>query len=269
MIGAGTMILDMKGVSVRRDGNWLLREVDWTIREGEHWVLFGLNGAGKTTLLNVLNAYIFPYEGDVMVLGLTFGKDYLRENLRKQIAFVSDSLKPQIELTESAAEVMLSGLYGSTNLYNKPTDEDIDKVVEMLHFLGCHEYRNRSFETLSHGEKQRVLIGRALMTEPRLLILDEPTGGLDFIAREQLLEVVEKVAKRKGGPTIVYVTHHTEEIIPEFTHTLLLKKGVVYKAGLTKELLVESTLSDYFDMPVDIVWQNERPLLTKKRAFVK
>lgn len=263
------MILEMKGVGVRRDGNWLLKDVDWRIAEGEHWVLFGLNGAGKTTLLNVLNAYIFPYEGDVTVLGLTFGKDYLREDLRKQIAFVSDSLKPQIELTETAAEVMLSGLYGSTNLYNKPTDADIDKVVEMLHFMGCYEYRNRGFETLSQGEKQRVLIGRALMAEPRLLVLDEPTGGLDFIAREQLLEVVEKVAKREGGPSIIYVTHHAEEIIPEFTHTLLLKKGEVYRAGLTAELLVEEILGDYFEMPVEIVWQNERPLLSKKRVIVK
>ena len=263
------MILEMKGVSVRRDGNWLLKGVDWQIREGEHWVLFGLNGAGKTTLLNVLNAYIFPYEGEVTVLGLTFGKDYLRENLRKHVAFVSDSLKPQIELTETAAEVMLSGLYGSTNLYNKPTNADIDKVVEMLHFLGCYEYRNRGFETLSQGEKQRVLIGRALMSDPRLLVLDEPTGGLDFIAREQLLEVVEKVAKREDGPSIIYVTHHAEEIIPEFTHTLLLKKGEVYRAGLTAELLVEDVLSDYFEVPVDVVWKNERLFLSKKRVIVK
>ena len=263
------MILEMKGVSVRRNGQWLLKDVDWTIKEGEHWVLFGLNGAGKTTLLNVLNAYIFPYEGEVTILGLTFGKDYLREALRKQIAFVSDSLKPQIELTETAAEVMLSGLFGSTNLYNKPSEADIEKVVKMLHFLGCYEYRNRGFETLSQGEKQRVLIGRALMSEPRLLVLDEPTGGLDFIAREQLLEVVEKVAKREGGPSIVYVTHHAEEIIPEFTHTLLLKKGEVYRSGLTKELLVADVLSDYFDIDVDVIWQNERPLLSRKREVVK
>lgn len=263
------MIVEMNNVGVRRDGNWLLKGVDWRIREGEHWVLFGLNGAGKTTLLNVLNAYIFPYEGDVTVLGLTFGKDYLREALRKQVAFVSDSLKPQIELKETAAEVMLSGLYGSTNLYNKPTEADLEKVVEMLHFLGCYAYRNRGFETLSQGEKQRVLIGRALMSEPRLLVLDEPTSGLDFIAREQLLEVVEKVAKREGGPSIIYVTHHAEEIIPEFTHTLLLKKGEVYCAGLTAELLSEAVLSNYFDVPVDVVWQNGRPLLSKKRSFVK
>ena len=140
---------------------------------------------------------------------------------------------------------MLSGLFGSIGLYDKPTEEQIDKVISMLNLLGCYEYRNRRFETLSQGERQRVLIGRALMADPKILILDEPTSGLDFLAREQLLDAVDKIASTPNGPSIIYVTHHVEEVLPQFTKTILLKKGQVYATGETKGLLSSETLSNF------------------------
>ena len=259
------MILQMQNVGIRKDGEWLLKGVNWNIQKGEHWVLFGLNGAGKTTLLNVMNAYIFPMEGTVSVLGMEFGKTYLREKLRKNIGFVSESLKLQFQPSETAAEVMLSGLFGSIGLYDKPTEEQIDKVISMLKLLGCYEYRNRRFETLSQGERQRVLIGRALMADPQMLILDEPTSGLDFLAREQLLDAVDKIASTPNGPSIIYVTHHVEEVLPQFTKTILLKKGQVYATGETKDLLSSETLSNFLEMDVEVVWHNKRPFLSRRQ----
>jgi len=255
----------MQNVGIRKDGEWLLKGVNWNIQKGEHWVLFGLNGAGKTTLLNVMNAYIFPMEGTVSVLGMEFGKTYLREKLRKNIGFVSESLKLQFQPSETAAEVMLSGLFGSIGLYDKPTEEQIDKVISMLKLLGCYEYRNRRFETLSQGERQRVLIGRALMADPQMLILDEPTSGLDFLAREQLLDAVDKIASTPNGPSIIYVTHHVEEVLPQFTKTILLKKGQVYATGETKDLLSSETLSNFLEMDVEVVWHNKRPFLSSRQ----
>lgn len=261
------MILEMQNVGIRRDGEWILKGIDWHIQKGEHWVLFGLNGAGKTTLLNIMNAYIFPMEGKISVLGMEFGKTYLREKLRKNVGFVSESIKLQIQPSETAAEVMLSGLFGSIGLYDKPTEAQIDKVIYMLKLLGCYEYRNRRFETLSQGERQRVLIGRALMADPQILILDEPTSGLDFIAREQLLEAVENIATTPNGPSIIYVTHHVEEVLPQFTKTFLLKKGQVYATGETKDLLSSETLSNFLEMDVEVVWHNRRPFLSRRQEI--
>lgn len=130
--------------------------------------------------------------------------------------------------------------------------------------MGAIEYADREYETLSQGEKQRILLGRALMGDPELLILDEPATGFDFIAREALLKTIAKIAKMEGGPTIIYVTHHVEEILPEFKHALLLKKGEVFAKGQTKEMLTSKNLSAFFETPVECIWRNERPLLVLK-----
>lgn len=259
------MILNMQHVTVKREEQYLLKDFNWQIKDGENWVLFGLNGAGKTTILNLINAYYFPLEGEINVLGLQFGKTYLRERLRKQIGYVSSALKEMLHPDDSAFEVVLSGAYASIGLYEKPTEEVREKAIDMLKRLGCFDYADRNFETLSHGEKQRVLIGRALMAEPRLLILDEPTNGLDFIAREQLLEAIENIAASENAPSIIYVTHYVEEILPPFNKTLLLKEGTVFAAGDTSEMIESKQLSTFFDLPVEVLWHNERPLISKAK----
>ena len=259
------MILELENVSRRRGDKKLLNNVNWQVKQGEHWVLYGLNGAGKTSLLNLINAYFFPTEGKVSVLGMEFGKTYLAEKLRQQIGFVSSSIQQKISPHDNAYEVVLSGAFASIGLYQETTEEIDQKGVEVLKELGCLPYANRKYETLSHGERQRVLIGRALMGNPALLVLDEPTNGLDFIAREELLESIENIAKKPDAPTIIYVTHHVEEILPVFNKTLLLKDGEVFASGDTKELITSELLSKFFGMPVNVMWDNDRPLLSKVR----
>jgi iron complex transport system ATP-binding protein len=255
------MVFQLKGVS-------LLKDIHWKVKKGEHWTLFGLNGAGKTALLNLLNAYEFPTEGKMNVLGKTFGKSPLGEQLRTKIGLVSSSLQQKFYPEDSAYEIVLSGGFASIGLYETPTDEMRGKAILLLKELGCIDYADRNYETLSQGEKQRVLIARALMAEPQLLILDEPTNGLDFIARENLLEAIEKIVLRENAPTILYVTHHVEETLPIFTNTLLLKKGKVFSSGRTKEMISSDTLTSFFNVAVDVLWKNERPLLSKKNNKV-
>ncbi|MCH6266258.1 ABC transporter ATP-binding protein [Neobacillus citreus] len=257
------MILQLEDVSLKRSDKWILKNVNWQIEKGEHWVLFGLNGSGKTAILNLLNAYNFPTKGKINVLGMEFGKTYLAEKLRKQIGFVSSSLQEKFHPGDNAFEVVLSGAFASIGLYEAPTDEIRRKAISLLEELGCIDYANRNYETLSQGEKQRVLIARALMADPSLLILDEPTNGLDFIAREKLLESIETIAKNPNAPAIIYVTHHVEEILPVFNKTLLLKEGQVFAYGNTNELLSSESLTQFFNLPVRVSWDNKRPLLSK------
>ncbi|MET3575914.1 ABC transporter ATP-binding protein [Bhargavaea ullalensis] len=260
------MILELENVSRKRDGRWVLKDISWRVEKGDHWVLYGLNGSGKTSLLELINAYLFPTEGTIRVLGMEFGKTYLAERLRSRIGFVSSSIGQKIRPDDNAYEVVLSGAFASIGLFEDTDAETDQKGVEILRELGCLDYANRNFHTLSQGERQRILIGRALMADPELLILDEPTNGLDFIAREELLESVARIARRPDGPAILYVTHHAEEILPEFNKTLLLKDGRVFGSGNTADLINSECLSGFFGLSVEADWQAGRPTLTKKRA---
>lgn len=257
------MVVYFENVSLKKDGSWILQNVDWHVEKGEHWVLFGLNGSGKTSILNMLNAYYFPTSGKVKVLGKEFGKTYLGEILRSKIGFVSSALQEKLRSNDNAFEIVLSGAFASIGLYEKVTDEMREKAIDLLKDFGCFEYANRNYETLSQGEKQRVLIARALMANPALLIFDEPTNGLDFIAREKLLESIEKIALKSDAPTMIYVTHHVEEILPVFDHTLLLKNGQVFAAGNTSDMISTQQLSAFFDLPVHVIKQNDRLFLSK------
>lgn len=257
------MVVYFENVSLKKDGSWILQNVDWHVEKGEHWVLFGLNGSGKTSILNMLNAYYFPTSGKVKVLGKEFGKTYLGEILRSKIGFVSSALQEKLHSNDNAFEIVLSGAFASIGLYEKVTDEMREKAIDLLKDFGCFEYANRNYETLSQGEKQRVLIARALMANPALLIFDEPTNGLDFIAREKLLESIEKIALKSDAPTMIYVTHHVEEILPVFDHTLLLKNGQVFAAGNTSDMISTQQLFAFFDLPVHVIKQNDRLFLSK------
>lgn len=166
-------MIDAKQVSVIRDSKYILKEVSWSVKAGEHWAILGLNGSGKTTLLNMINGYLFPSKGELQVLGKIFGKYDLRE-LRKSIGWVSTAIQERLYGTESVEDTVLSGKFASIGLYEEPSKEDRDFARSLLERLSSVHLSDRIYQTLSQGEKQRVLIARGLMSSPRLLILDEP-----------------------------------------------------------------------------------------------
>jgi len=254
-------IIDVDHVSWRRNGTYILKDIQWQVKKSEHWAILGLNGSGKTTLLNMLNGYIWPTVGNVTVLNEKFGKTDIRE-LRKRIGWVSSSLQERIVPTQKAEQIVISGKFGSTGLYDERTSEDETKAFELLKQLNAAHLYGKDYGVCSQGEQQRVLIARALMAEPELLILDEPTNGLDFIAREQLLHSMEHIVKGSNAPTLLFVTHHIEEISPIFTHTLLMKDGQVFSKGTRKEILQHTSMSTFFDKNVQIEWNLDRPWLS-------
>lgn len=245
------MVINVKNISWQRDETTILNGIDWEVREGEHWCLVGLNGSGKTSLLKIICGYTWPTTGEVSVLGNRYGGVDLRE-VRKSIGWVSTALMAQLHEQETAARVVMSGREATIGLYTTPSEEDVKKAAELLDTFGCEALKDRPFHALSQGERQKVLIARALMASPRLLILDEPCTGLDLLSREQLLTMIEKIASQPNGPTLLYVTHHIEEILPCFTHTLLLKAGAVDQAGPSDKVLTADELTRFFGVPVDI-----------------
>lgn len=253
------MMIELKAVTWLRAGQPILENVDWRIQPGAHWCLFGLNGSGKTTLLNILCGYIWPSKGDVTVLGKRFGEVDLRD-LRKMIGLVSTSLQQKLYGVELVEEIVISGKHASIGLYDQVTEEDRERALQLLERLGASHLGGRAYHTLSQGEQQRVLIARALMPSPKLLILDEPCSGLDLLAREQLLQLIGQLTAAKDAPTLIYVTHHLEEVLPCFSQTLLLKNGTVFQAGSTSDLFSSSCLSDFLGIPIEVQQWNGRYL---------
>ncbi|QAY66283.1 ABC transporter ATP-binding protein [Paenibacillus protaetiae] len=259
------MVIDIRNVSWERGENTILKEMNWQVQPGEHWCLLGLNGSGKTTLLNMINGYIWPTRGEISILGNKFGETDLRE-LRKKIGWVSTALQQKLYGSETGLKIALSGKFASIGLYEQIEESDELQAEAIMDQLGCSFLKNRTYQTMSQGERQRILIARALMAKPSLLILDEPCTGLDIFAREQLLGMIHSVAAQPDAPTIVYVTHHVEEILPVFSHTLLIKKGEVYEAGQTKDVLTSGRMSRFFDVPVEIEQKDGRHWLYVKRG---
>ena len=256
-------LIQVNNVTLRRNNKTILKNVSWSVRKGEHWSILGLNGSGKTTLLNVINGYLWPSQGKVQVLGHTFGKTNLPE-LRKEIGWVSSSIQQQFRSYDTVLRIILSGKFASIGLYDQVEEEDIEQAIQLMKLLNCEPLRDCAYEFLSQGERQRVLIARALMSSPKLLILDEPCTGLDLIAREHLLQFIEKVANEPSGPTLIYVTHHVEEILPCFTHTLLMREGEVFAEGERDQVLTETALSTFYRQPVSIQHQQNRTWLALK-----
>ncbi|KRE54481.1 molybdenum ABC transporter ATP-binding protein [Paenibacillus sp. Soil522] len=259
-------MIDIHNVSWNRNHKLILQNMNWTVKEGEHWCLLGLNGSGKTTLLNMINGYIWPTEGSMSVLGKTFGEYDLRE-LRKSIGWVSTSLQQKLYGSETALKIVLSGKFATIGLYDQTDTKDLGRAEALMKLLGCTALMERTYDTLSQGERQRVLIARALMASPKLLILDEPCTGLDVFAREQLLQMIGTVAAEENAPTIIYVTHHVEEILPCFTKTLLIKEGQVFAANHTSDVLTSALMSDFFEVPVELLRRDGRNWLSVKGAL--
>ncbi|MFD1928085.1 ABC transporter ATP-binding protein [Sporosarcina siberiensis] len=254
-------VISFTDVSLRRNGQAILKGINWDINSNEHWAILGLNGSGKTSLLNIVSGYHFPTTGDVSVLGNKFGKTSLPE-LRKKIGFVSSSLDrfSQLVNNETIEEVVVSGKFASFGLYEHVSEEDYKKASSLIELMRLSYLKGKSFQFLSQGEKRRVLIARALMSNPEILILDEPCSGLDILSREQLLAIMKDV--KQNNCHIIYVTHHIEELVKELTHVLLLHNGEIVAAGPKKEVLIDTKLSKTFEVPVKINWKNDRPWLT-------
>ncbi|MBF0329882.1 MAG: ABC transporter ATP-binding protein [Nitrospirae bacterium] len=245
------MVMRMRNVSWRIDGKHILRNISWDVRPAEHWAVIGLNGSGKTSLLNMISGYIWPSTGEVSVLGSRFGECDVRD-LRKSIGIVSASLQQRFYSGETSLEIVLSGYDATIGLYDTPGKKKIASALTLLEKMNCSQLTEQTYGTLSQGEKQKILIARALICDPNILILDEPCAGLDFVSREHLLSTIEHLATKSFVPSILYVSHHIEEIIPSFSHLLLLRKGEIYAAGKRESLITTETLSDFFEMPVNV-----------------
>lgn len=256
-------MIQIENIHLYRNDKTILDGLNWHVKRGEHWAILGLNGCGKTTLLNVINGYIWPNDGVVRVLGETYGQTYIPK-IRTRIGWVSNSMIDSFNWQDNAIEIVLSGKFGALRLFEDVNDADITKALDIMKHFHCDHLANTLFEHLSQGERQRVQIARAIMADPEILILDEPCGGLDLIERENLLETIEQIARKDNPPTLIYVTHHVEEILPCFTHVLLMKDGKDLAAGSREELLTAEALTEFFGRPVSLQHENERAWVALK-----
>jgi iron complex transport system ATP-binding protein len=248
--GVPDVVLSLSGVAVVRDGATLLADVDWTVREGERWVVLGPNGAGKTTLLQIASAGLFPSRGRVELLGEVFGQVDLGE-LRTRVGLYSASLSDRVPAHERARDVVITASYGVVGRWREAYDAaDVDRAEDLMTRVGLRAFSDRRFGTLSEGERKRVMLARALMTDPELLLLDEPAAGLDLGAREALLRLLTRLATDEDAPPTVLVTHHPEEVPVGTTHALLLSRGRTVAAGPVDEVLTGPLLSRAFGLPL-------------------
>lgn len=238
-------VLEVAGLRIYRGTAHLLDEVSWRVEPGQHWVILGANGSGKTSLLSAITGYLTPTAGEIALLGEHYGQSDWRE-LRKQVGLVSSSVRQMMADDEPALETVLSGKYAIVNFWGRARAADRVEAHRVLKRIEATHLAERRWGVLSQGERQRILIGRALMAQPRVLILDEPCAGLDPVAREHFLSFLERLGRRRSGPTLVLVTHHVEEIMPVFTHILTLKSGRVLSAGPKKDVLTGELLSETF-----------------------
>ena len=245
-------VLALSGVSVVRGRSTLLDAVDWEVSEGERWVILGPNGAGKTTLLQLAAAHLHPTTGSVSILGETLGAVDVFE-LRPRIGLSSAALAERLPAQETVRDVVLTASYAVVGRWRERYDTlDTARADELLEALGVAHLAGRLFGTLSEGERKRVQIARALMTDPELMLLDEPAAGLDLGGREDLVRRLGVIAEDLDSPALVLVTHHVEEIPPGFTHLLLLRGGRVVADGPLETTLTSRLLSETFDLRLEV-----------------
>jgi iron complex transport system ATP-binding protein len=245
-------VLQFHDVSVVRDGNTILDSVNWSVASDERWVILGPNGAGKTTLLQIAAAAMHPTSGKAEVLQESLGKVDVFE-LRPMIGFASTAMARKIPRNETVIDVVLTAAYSVTGRWNEEYEAiDIRRAQRVLSEWGLDGFADRRFGSLSDGEQKRVQIARSVMTDPELLLLDEPAASLDLGAREELVALLGGYAASSASPAIVMVTHHVEEIPVGFTHALLLQKGGIVTAGPLAESLTAENLSKTFGMTIEL-----------------
>jgi iron complex transport system ATP-binding protein len=251
-------VLDLRDVTIRRGGTTILDQVTWSVRADERWVILGPNGAGKTTLLQIAAGRMHPSRGSAEVLGARLGAVDVFE-LRPRIGVASAALADRIPAGERVLDVVLTAAYGMTGRWRERYEAlDHERARALLDVFGVARFADRTFGTLSEGERKRVQIARALMTDPELLLLDEPAAGLDLGGREELLAALAELARDPLSPVLVLVTHHVEEIPGGFSHALLLRAGRPQALGALDEVLTPQNLSDTFGIGLVVERHGER-----------
>ncbi len=245
-------VIAVEHVTVTREGQPLLRDVTWRVELDERWVVLGPNGAGKTTLLKLVAGLLYPSSGTVEVLGERLGRTDVRE-LRTRVGLASAALADRIPPTERVRDLVVSAAWAVVGRFREEYfTPDLERADALLEQFGLTALADRTFGTLSEGERKRVQIARALMPDPELLLLDEPAAGLDLGAREDLLTRLSALASDPDGPALVLVTHHVEEIPSGFSHVLLMRDGAVVAQGLTDRTLTDENLSRTFGVPLRV-----------------
>lgn len=254
----GSVGLSLKDVSVRRADRWILRHINWTLPPGSSAAILGPNGSGKSTLARILCGYLWPTEGEVVVHGQRFGETDLNE-LRHSIRLVQSAGPYDADPELTAREVVLTGLYGTIGLFDTPSAREVDHANRLLARVGLLAVNDHRYSTLSSGERVRSLIARALIQKPKLLLLDEPTAGLDLLAREQVLATIQSLTvDPQQSPTTILITHHVEELGPRTSHVLLLDEGKIAASGPPAEVLREEVLSRVYRCPLTIHQESGR-----------
>ena len=247
-----TNVVRMTGVSVRRGASLLLQDIDLVVSEGERWAVMGPNGAGKTTLMQLASGRMFPTIGEVELLGEVMGTVDLAE-LKPRIGWASSAMLADIPAGESVLDVVMTSAWGVSGRWREEYDEsDRLRALALLATWGMDALARRTFGTLSEGERKRALIARALMSDPELVLLDEPGAGLDLGGREDLVERMDRLALDPDAPTQVVVTHHVEEIPSGFTHLLLLRGGRIVARGPISEVMTDMNLTLAFGMGIGV-----------------
>jgi iron complex transport system ATP-binding protein len=249
-------MIQLEAVNLRREDKQILSDINLHMKQGEQWVILGKNGSGKTTLLEMINGYMFPSQGTVDVLRYRYGTVDLRE-VRKEIGYMGQSLLEKLNLSDPVWEVVATGEFAFLRFYQTIPDEVIAKANRMLEELQIAHLSHQPLGVLSQGERKKVLLARAMMTSPKLLIMDEACAGLDLFEREKLLQGITTFAGY--GVHMVYVTHHIEEIIPVFTHVALLDQGRLAAAGPKHEVVTSEILQRVYQIPIIVYWHHERP----------
>ena len=249
---SGKTVLEFTSVDFVRGNRAILSGIDWCVQSSERWVVLGPNGSGKTTLCRLASLYLHPTRGSLDVLGQRLGRVDVRE-LRKHLGFTSAAVAAMLRPTLRVADVVVTGMHAALAPYwHTYTADDHRKARGLLDRFGCLHVVDSEFGTLSSGERQRVLLARTLMSEPSLLVLDEPTAGLDLGGRENLVDLLTHLASDTAAPATIMVTHHVDEIPPGFTHMLLLKNGKVLAKGPIDATLTADRLSHCFGLPLRV-----------------
>jgi iron complex transport system ATP-binding protein len=266
------VVVQLDDVSVRRGDSTLLREVSWTVRSDERWVVLGANGAGKTTLLQVAGGMVRPDGGQVHLLGESLdpvdGDGADLDDLLPRVGFASAALADRLPADERVLDVVLTASYATLRRGAERYEAvDEERARALLAQVGCRALVERRFGTLSEGERKRVQLARALMTDPEILLLDEPAAGLDLGGREALLRTMSRLADDDTAPALVLVSHHVEEVPAGFTHVLMLREGEIVVAGPLAEVMRSASLSACFGLPLRMYRHGER--YTARAALVR
>ena len=249
--------LSLHQLRFHRGERIILDGIDWEVKAGEHWVILGPNGCGKTTLISCLTGYEMATAGEITVDGSEYGKTDWRE-VRKRVGLVTSRLTKYLEPYEPVLDAVVSGRDAVLNLVEDVSESVKEEARDLLRKIGCGHLINSRWGVLSQGERQKILICRALMSQYRVLILDEPCAGLDPVAREHFLAWLKNIAAQEGAPSLVLVTHHVEEILPCFQNVLLLKEGRVLASGAKGDVLRDDKLSEAYGAPLEISQRGER-----------